>query len=170
MTNPNHRLTVKTVAGLFLAAVLVANSAYSQSADPTRSRPNAVDRLERAMNGLDLSEAQKVQLRTLTENHRQSTAGLRDQARAAQQTIATTPRTDPSYATIVAEARRSLETARNQLRAQQDQLQTDARALLTTEQLNTLETRRAERAQKFAERRAGHSEQRPRRSERRPGG
>jgi len=171
MKSTNPRLTVKPLAGLLLAGVLASNLAHAQPTDPDRSRQNAVERLERAMSNLDLSAAQKAQLRSLTENHRQATSGLREQIRTAQKTIAETPQSDPNRAAIIAEARRSLETARSQLRMQQEQLQTNARAMLTSEQLNTLETRRAERAQRLAERRAaGQSVDRPRRFERRPGG
>jgi Spy/CpxP family protein refolding chaperone len=169
----------------FLALPVIAiaitgaiSPAYAQGVGVDADRASARDsrQLESALNDLDLSDSQKAQLRSLRENHRQATEGLRAQVRAAQQTLANTPRTDPNYESITAQARQNLESARTQLRTQQQQFQSNARNLLSPEQLNTLEANRAERRQRMMDRREGRMEQgggreqRPRRLERRPRG
>jgi Spy/CpxP family protein refolding chaperone len=161
-----------------LALVGTISPGYAQGVGDDSDRASARDsrRLESALNDLNLSDAQKAQLRSLSENHRQATEGLRAQVRAAQQTLANTPRTDPNYESITMRARQDLESARSQLRAQQQTFQSNARSMLNPEQLNTLEANRAERRQRMMERRegrmenGGNGEQRQRRLDRRPRG
>lgn len=170
--------TMRTISAVVLAiaSVCMIPSASGETATE-KSVTKDQQRFERAVQGLNLSEDQKYQLRTLSETHRTSTQGLRDQIRAAQQVIATTPRSDPNYQATTGQARESLRDARSQLQAQQQQFQGNARALLTTDQLNALEIRRLENRQRMSERRTERMErrierreQRPNRGDRRPGG
>lgn len=110
-------------------------------------------RMQRAFEQLGLSDAQRDQLRSLSENHRSATEPLREQVRTAQQTLANTKPDDPNYANVTAEARRNLDTARQQLRDQQEQFRSQTQAVLTPEQRNSLEARRAERRERMEERR-----------------
>lgn len=172
MRSTKYRLGALPVIALTLATAVTP--AHAQRADDDEDRPALRDsrRLENALNDLNLTDAQREQLRRLSDTHRQSTEALRNQIRSAQQTIASTPRTDPNYDAITAEANKTLETARVQLRAQQQSFRDITRGLLTPDQLNTLESKRAERqkrmSERMEERRGG--EQRQRRFERRPGG
>ena len=174
--NPTNYFRV--LPALALAIVGAITPVFAQNIGSESDRPMTRDsrRLESALNDLNLSDSQKAQLRSLSENHRQATEGLRAQVRSAQQTLANTPRTDPNYESITARARQDLESARSQLRVQQQAFQNNARSLLNPEQLNALEANRAERRQRMMERRDGRmergggSEQRQRRFERRPRG
>jgi Spy/CpxP family protein refolding chaperone len=173
MTATKYFLALPVVA---LAIAGAIGPAHAQGVESDRAGGRDARRLESALNDLNLSDSQRAQLRSLQENHRQATEGLRAQVRSAQQTLADTPRTDPNYDSITAQARQNLESARAQLRTQQQQFQSNARSLLTPDQLNSLEANRAERRQRMMERREGRMEQgggreqRQRRSERRPRG
>ncbi len=173
MTATKYFLALPAIA---LALIGSINPVNAQGVDSDRASARDSRRLESALNDLNLSDDQKAQLRSLSENHRQATEGLRAQVRSAQQTLANTPRTDPNYESVTARARQDLESARSQLRTQQQAFQSNARGLLNPEQLNTLEANRAERRQRMMERREGRMEQgggreqRQRRFERRPRG
>jgi Spy/CpxP family protein refolding chaperone len=164
------------VIAIAITGTISPVTAQGVGGDSSRASDRDSRRLESALNDLDLSDSQKAQLRSLRENHRQATEGLRAQIRTAQQTLANTPRTDPNYESITSRARQDLESARSQLRVQQQAFQSNARSLLNPEQLNTLEANRAERRQRMMERREGRMEQgggreqRERRLERRPRG
>lgn len=173
--SPTKYFCARSIVALVMATVITP--IFAQDVGSESDRPMARDsrRLETALNDLNLSDSQKAQLSSLRENHRQATEGLRAQVRSAQQTLANTPRTDPNYESITARARQDLESARSQLRVQQQAFQSNARSLLSPEQLNTLEANRAERRQRMMERREGRMEQggreqRQRRFERRPRG
>lgn len=173
---PAHYFRALPIIALAIAGAITPVFAQDIGSESDRPMARESRRLESALNDLNLSDAQKAQLRSLSENHRQATEGLRTQVRAAQQTLANTPRTDPNYESITAQARQNLESARSQLRVQQQAFQSSARGLLNPEQLNALEANRAERRQRMMERREGRMEQgggreqRQRRFERRPRG
>ena len=169
-------LSALPVIALALATMTGPVHAQGVAVGLDQPSPRDARRLESAIDDLNLSDDQKAQLRSLRENHQQATEGLRAQVRSAQQTLANTPRTDPNYESITAQARQDLISARSQLRVQQQAFQNSARGLLTADQLNTLEAQRAERRQRMMERRegrmeqGGNREQRQRRLDRRPRG
>ena len=167
-------MTLKRQFIISLSAVALAVATAlgaAQAQDPRADRaPAGTPGIEQALNDLGLTASQRDQLRSLRENHRQATEGLRQQIRAAQQTLQTTPRNDPNYATISAEARQTLEAARSQLRDQQALLQSNVRSLLTPEQVNKMELQRAERSERLAERRAERAKRRGSRDGSPPGG
>lgn len=170
-----HRVLI-ALSMVAIATVVPFTPASAQDAGVERG-PSAESRqFQNMLSDLNLSDDQKAQLRSLRENHQQATEGLRAQVRSAQQTLANTPRTDPNYESITAQARQDLNSARSQLRVQQQAFQNSARGLLTADQLNTLEAQRAERRQRMMERRegrmeqGGNREQRQRRLDRRPRG
>jgi Spy/CpxP family protein refolding chaperone len=175
MTTTKYLSALPVIA---LALATMTGPVHAQGVAVGLDQPSSRDarRLESAIDDLNLSEDQKAQLRSLRENHQQATEGLRAQVRSAQQTLANTPRTDPNYESITAQARQDLNSARSQLRVQQQAFQNSARGLLTADQLNTLEAQRAERRQRMMERRegrmeqGGNREQRQRRLDRRPRG
>lgn len=173
--NPKNYFRALPILALAIAGSITP--VFAQEAGSESERPVARDsrRLESTLNDLNLSDSQKAQLHSLSENHRQATEGLRAQVRSAQQTLANTPRTDPNYESITTRARQDLESARSQLRVQQQAFQSNARSLLSPEQLSALEANRAERRQRMMERRDGRMEQggreqRQRHFERRPRG
>jgi Spy/CpxP family protein refolding chaperone len=136
-----------------LIAAAVAATLFTTAIARADDGPAPEQRMQRAFEQLGLSDAQRDQLRSLSENHRSATEPLREQVRTAQQTLANTKPDDPNYATVTAEARRNLDTARQQLRDQQEQFRSQTQAVLTPEQRNSLEARRAERRERMEERR-----------------
>jgi len=161
MNTRNHWILGLPLVALALTGMVSTANAQGAGIDTDRTPSMENRRLERAIDELNLSDSQKDQLRSLRENHRVATEGLRAQIRSAQQTLAKTPPTDPNYDTLTAQARRDLESARSQLRDQQQLFQSNARSLLTPDQLNTMEAQRAERRQRMQDRREGRMERRP---------
>ena len=136
-----------------LIAAAVAATLLTATLAKADDGPAPEERMQRAFEQLGLTDAQRTQLRSLSESHRSATEPLREQVRTAQQTLANAKPDDPNYATVTAEARRNLDAARTQLRDQQEQFRSQTQAVLTPEQRNTLETRRAERRERMEERR-----------------
>ncbi len=145
-----------------LIAAAVAATLVTTVVATADDGPPPEQRMQRAFEQLGLTDAQRNQLRSLSESHRSATAPLREQVRSSQQTLANAKPDDPNYAAVTAEARRNLDTARQQLRDQQEQFRSQTEALLTPEQRNSLEARRAERRERMEERRGGIGEGRGR--------
>jgi Spy/CpxP family protein refolding chaperone len=135
-----------------LIAAAVAATLLSATLAKADDGPPPEQRMQRSFDQLGLTEAQRAQLRSLSESHRWATEPLREQVRSAQQTLANTKPDDPNYATVTAEARRNLDAARTQLRDQREQFRSQSRTVLTPEQRNTLEARHAERRERMRER------------------
>ncbi len=140
---------IPSIATAVVAALLAGGLALAQDG------PRPEQRMQRVFEQLDLSDAQRAQLRALNENHRTATAALREQVRTAQQTLANAKPGDANYDTVTAEARRSLEAARTQLRDQQEQFRAQSDAILTPEQKTKIQELRAERQERMGERRRG---------------
>lgn len=136
-----------------LIAVAVAATLMTAAVARADEGPAPEQRMQRAFEQLGLSDAQRTQLRSLSESHRAATEPLREQMRAAQQTLVNAKPEDPNYAAVTAEARRNLDAARTQMRDQQEQFRSQTQAVLTPEQRNALEARRAERRERMEERR-----------------
>ncbi|MFM8480833.1 MAG: Spy/CpxP family protein refolding chaperone [Gammaproteobacteria bacterium] len=136
-----------------LIAAAVAATLLTTAIAKADDGPSPEQRMQRAFVQLGLSDAQRSQLRGVSETHRAATEPLRDQVRTAQQTLANAKPDDPNYAAVTAEARANLDAARAQLRDQQEQLRSQMQAVLTPEQRNALEARRAERRERMEERR-----------------
>ena len=140
---------IPSIATAVVAALLAGSFALAQEGPPPEQR------MQRVFEQLDLSDAQRTQLRTLADSHRAAIAPLREQVRTAQQTLANAKPGDANYDTVTAEARRSLEAARTQLRDQQEQFRTQSDAILTPEQRAKMQELRAERRERMGERRRG---------------
>lgn len=139
-------------------AIAVVASLLTGSLTLAQQGPPPEQRMQRMFEQLNLSDAQRTQLRTLAESHRAAIAPLRDQVRTAQETLANAKPGDANYDTVTAEARRSLEAARAQLRTQQEQFRTQSDAILTPEQRTKMQELRAERRERMGERRRGMRE------------
>lgn len=139
-----------------LAATLIG-TALAQSQPPQaqskQSRPDRAMGPERMFEGLDVTEAQRTQLRTIADEHRNATAPLRERMRAAQQTLANARPGDPDYEAKTAEARRTLQETREQARDEMGKFRTRADAVFTPEQRTQVEARRTERRERMGERR-----------------
>jgi Spy/CpxP family protein refolding chaperone len=137
------------IAAAVAAATLSGTIALAQEGPPPEQR------MQRVFDQLDLSDAQRTQLRTLADSHRTATEKLREQVRTARQTLDSAKPGDANYDAVTAEARRSLEAARSQLREQQEQFRTQTDAILTPEQRSKMQELRAEQRQRMGERRRG---------------
>ena len=154
-------LTVAVVSTL-LGAPAFAQSHSHAEAPPPPDRPERPMRgMERGMNpermfeGLDLTEAQRTQLRGMADEHRAAVGPLRDRMRAAQQTLDSVKPGDPDYDTKTAEARKTLQETRGQMRTEMEKFRSRTDAVLTPEQRTQVEARRGEMRERMGERRGG---------------
>jgi hypothetical protein len=168
MPYTRYRYLVATLMSIGLSGTMALAQTTGATSYMERSDSSHAERLDKAFRNLNLSEDQKLQLQVLRENHRAATQDLRTQIRDAQTTIASTPRNDPNYDSVTAQARQTLMDARSQLQTQNQIFQTNARAVLTPDQLNALETGRFERQQRMSEKRAQRMERRSQRRDQRP--
>lgn len=138
----------------WIPLVMIMSSVVSaQGALPPDDGDEISERLERSWRNAGLTDEQLSVMRTLSQNHRTATLPLREQIRSAQQTLASVKPGDPNYDAVTAEARRSLDAARTQLRTQQLQFRNEVQNLLTPEQRAQAEARQQERRQRMQERR-----------------
>jgi Spy/CpxP family protein refolding chaperone len=142
-----------------LAAVSMAGAANAQTTSPDRPARGTEGRggmgAERMFEGLDLSDAQREQLRGMATEHRNATAPLRDKMRAAQQVLETAQPGDPDYETKTAEARKTLQETRGRMRDEMEKFRTRTDAVLTPEQRAQVEQRRGEMRERMGERGEG---------------
>lgn len=106
-----------------------------------------------ALRALDLTEAQREQVRQLTEQHRQQTRALVERARAAgdaQRQAMEAPAFNEQQVRAAAQALAEVQT---DLAVQQARLRSDIYALLTAEQQQRLQQMQAERETRQNERR-----------------
>jgi len=108
---------------------------------------------ERMFEGLDLTDAQRTQLRGMADEHRAVIEPLRDRMRAAQQTLETAQPGDADYDAKTAEARKTLQQTRGQMREEMEKFRTRTDAVLTPEQREQVEARRGEMRERMGERR-----------------
>lgn len=146
-----------------LAAVLVAavagplsDTALAQSAQTASpDRPMRGMGPERMFEGLDLSDTQRTQLRAMAEEHRRTVEPLRDKMRAAQQVLETAQPGDADYDAKTADARKTLQQSRGQMRDAMETFRTRTDAVLTPEQRAQVEQRRGEMRERMGERGEG---------------
>ena len=120
------------VAGLIMA------SAGGSVALAHGGRGHRGDRagMSRALEQLDLSEAQKQQIRTLMENERNANQGLREQTRAkAREYRELREANDPRADSVKVE----LDALRDQFKARHEAVRAEINNLLTPEQRQKLE-------------------------------
>lgn len=155
-------LTVAVVSTLLGAPAFTQSHSHAEAPPPpeAQSRPERPMRgMERGMNpermfeGLDLTEAQRTQLRGMADEHRAAVGPLRDRMRAAQQTLDSAKPGDPDYDTKTAEARKTLQETRGQMRTEMEKFRSRTDAVLTPEQRTQVETRRSEMRDRMGERR-----------------
>lgn len=154
--------TLKPWITAALAAALVGTNAFAQS-EPSPSAPPGMERgmgrsgamnPERMFEGLDLTDAQRTELRTMTNALRDNIGPLREQMRAAQQTLAEANPGDADYDAKTAAARKTIQETRNQMRDVMQEFRSRTDAVLTPEQRTQIETRRAEMRGRMEERRS----------------
>ena len=142
-----------------LAVALVATLIGSASAQSPPDRPmRGMERggamnPERMFEGLDLTEAKRTQLRGMADEHRAAIEPLRDRMRTAQQTLDSVQPGDPDYDAKTADARKTLQETRAQMRGEVEKFRTRTDAVLTPEQRTQVEARRGEMRQRMGERR-----------------
>lgn len=161
-----RRLLTATVATL--AVVSMSGAANAQTTAPDRPARGTESRggmgAERLFEGLDLSDVQREQLRGMAAEHRNATAPLRDQMRAAQRVLETAQPGDADFETKTAEARKTLQETRGRMRDEMEKFRARTDAVLTPEQRAQVEQRRGEMRGRMGERRG------ERRGMRGPGG
>ena len=145
----------KPLLAAALAATLVgsafAQSQPSPSPMPPPDRPmRGMERggpmnPERMFERLDLTDAQRTQLRGMADEHRAAIEPLRDRMRTAQRTLDAVQPGDPDYDAKTADARKTLQETRAQMRGEMEKFRTRTDAVLTPEQRTQVEARRHER-------------------------
>ena len=98
-----------------------------------------------ALRGLDLTEAQREQVRQLTEQNREQTRTLLDRLQTAQEARRKAVEAIPFSEPQIRAAAQALAEVEAELAVQRARLQADVYALLTPEQQTRLQTMRAER-------------------------
>ena len=105
-----------------------------------------------ALRGLELTDAQREQVRQLTVQHREQTRTLLERLQTAQEArrkaVEAIPFSEPQIRT----AAQALAEVETELAVQQARLQADVYALLTPEQQSRLQTMRAERDARMKQR------------------
>lgn len=108
---------------------------------------------ERMFEGLDLTEEQRTQLRGMADEHRAAVEPLRDRMRTAQQTLQSVQPGDPDYEARTADARKTLQETRGQMRTEMEKFRSRTDVVLTPEQRTQVEARRGEMRQRMGEHR-----------------
>ena len=161
--------TVRTLMLGTVAAVMVGfgAAAYAQGPDgPGPRGPRGAFGPGVAFRGLDLTDAQRDQIRTLTEQYRASTEALREQLRNARDAQQAALATNPVNEGQIRAATQALAAVQGEVAIMGARLRADAMTLLTPDQRAAFEARRAE----IEERRQDRDGLRQRRPGPRPGG
>lgn len=151
-------LTAAVLSTLLGATAFAQSHSHADAASPPDRPERPMRGMERGMNpermfeGLDLTEAQRTQLRGMADEHRAAVEPLRDKMRAAQQTLETAKPGDPDYDTKTAEARKTLQETRGQMRTEMEKFRSRTDAVLTPEQRTQVEARRGEMRERMRER------------------
>lgn len=160
-------VTRKPLLAVALAATLIGSALAQSRSTPTETPPDRPMsgmegrggmgsrgmNPERMFEGLDLSDAQRTQLRAMADDHRRAVEPLRDRMRAAQQVLDTAQPGDPDYDTKTADARKTLQESRGRMRDEMETFRARTDAVLTPEQRKQVEQRRSEMRERMEERR-----------------
>ncbi len=106
-----------------------------------------------ALRGLDLTEAQREQVRQLTEQHREQTRTLAERVRAAGEAQREAMEATSFNEQNIRVTAQAFAEAQTDMAVQQARLRSDIFALLTADQQQQLATMQAEREARQAERR-----------------
>jgi Spy/CpxP family protein refolding chaperone len=152
----------KPLLAVALAATLVGGAHAQSHSHPDAAPPRDGQALplrsmgpERMFEGLDLTDAQRTQLRGMADEHRAVIEPLRDKMRAAQQTLETSQPGDPDHDAKTADARKTLQETRGQMREEMEKFRARTDAVLTPEQRKQVEQRRSKMRERMGERRGG---------------
>ena len=104
------------------------------------------------LRALDLTDAQRDQVRQLTEQHREQSRDLLERVRAARDAQRKAGEAVPFSEQDVRAAAQALGELESELAVSQARLQSEIQALLTPEQQQKLQTMRAERAARAKQR------------------
>ena len=157
-------MTLKSLLAAALVAAVagpLSGAALAQTAPPDRPMRGMEGRgpggmgPERMFEGLDLSDAQRTQLRAMADEHRKAIEPLRDRMRTAQQVLADAKPGDADHEAKTAEARKTLDETRRQMRDEMAAFRTRTDAVLTPEQRAQVEQRRGEMRERMGERGEG---------------
>ena len=163
MTTNIRTLTLAAIAVALLAGGTVALAQGPGPGGQGMRGPRGVAGVE--LRGVELTEAQREQVRLLVELYRESGAPVRArlaEAREAQrEALSTVPVNDG----LIRSTTQALTEAEAEAAIVQARLRADVLALLTPEQLATIEARRTERAERLAERRERVQERRQQRQQ-----
>ncbi|HEX5009562.1 MAG TPA: Spy/CpxP family protein refolding chaperone [Planctomycetota bacterium] len=157
---------MRTITRLALALLLVAPAAAAQSAHPARGHAR-VGRLARK---LDLSDAQREQIRGRVASHADELARLRAAVADARAELRHVLDTSPADAAAVRAASQHLQAARTERTVARGARRADVRAALTPDQQTRAQQLRDEHRAQRASRKAARAERRAERLERKAAG
>ena len=159
MTNIIRTLTLTAAVAALLAGGTVALAQGPGGPGRQGPRgPGGVPGVE--LRGLELTEAQREQVRALAEQYRASGAPVREQLAEARQAQRDALAVVPVNDGLIRATTQALAEAEAEAAIVQARLRADVMALLTPEQIETIETRRAARAERVEARRERVQERR----------
>jgi protein CpxP len=168
------RRTNRFGAVAVVLALIAGGAAYAQDAQPGGPRgrgagvgpggPGAFMTLR----GLDLSDAQREQVRQLTEQNRQQMQSLIGRMRAAQDARRKAVEAVPFNESQVRDAMKDLAEVEADLAVAEARLQADVYGLLTADQQQRLQKLRAEREARAKERAQQQQQRQQQRQQRQP--
>jgi protein CpxP len=142
----------RSLAAAALVASVVVGSVAVSAQRPGFGTGDRRAQAGLALRALDLTDAQREQVRQLTAQHREQTRTLLDRLQAAQEARRNAVEAIPFSEPQIRAAAQALAEVEAELAVQQARLQADVYALLTPEQQTKLQTMRAERDARAKER------------------
>ena len=159
---------VKRIHAIALAAVMAVAIAVpfaiAQSKDATGQKPGHAegrghwgrggDRMAGAFRNLDLTDAQKQQMKSIRESHSQAVGPLMEQIRAKRQEIRQASESGTFNEALVTQKLNEIAPLEAKLMGEQFRTHQEMLSVLTAEQKTKLETLRDQQKSKWSERRA----------------
>ena len=150
MVRHSRRLAVAALAALATSAAVGDVTLSAQGSRARSGRTAMVEGL--GLRALDLTEAQREQVRQLTEQYREQTKPLMDRVQTAQQARRQALEAIPFNEQQIRSAAQALAEAEVELAVQRGRFQSDVYAVLTPEQQARLQKMRADREARMKER------------------
>lgn len=163
---------LRIVIGSALVAALIGGGAAVSAQGPGPRGPHGHGprgfgpRAGLALEGVDLTDAQRQQIRQLREQHRDQTRSLVDRIHKAHEAQRQALATMPFDEARIRAAMQELGEAQTELAVQNARLQSEIYALLTPQQQEQIQKRRAERQARMEQRRERMQERVQQRRER----
>jgi protein CpxP len=165
--NKLNRMKAIVLSSILAIAVAVPIVAAQSTDDGGKGKPGAHWRHQgrrggnfggRMFRGIDLTDAQKTQMKQIRENHRQSLQPLMQELRTMRQELRQASESGSFNESLAAQKLAEIAPLQAKLMGEQFKLRQEMMSVLTPEQKTKLQERREEFKSKMSERRARKSE------------